>query len=271
MWCNCVVLKNFATSLNTIVQHPSTQPLISSDSVPAQIWDQIKTSTEPLGTAPTLLIALAVGVLVVLNPTWQILRNVITIAHEGAHAFVALLVGRKLQSIKLHSDTSGLTVSRGKPRGFGMILTAFAGYVGPALVGLLGAWVVSHGFTLGWVWAFVVVLVLMLFKVRNLFGAWVLALTGAILGCAAWFAPDSVRVYVAYALVWLFLLGAPKAVFELIRTVRTKRTGTSDAEMLGKLSWFPAGFWLFTFVLVTVGCLILGLWLLVPELFNLLA
>lgn len=245
--------------------------LFASDSIPAQIWEQIRTSTEPLELLPAILIAVAVGVLVWFGPTWRIVRNVITIAHEGAHAFVALIMGRKLQSIRLHSDTSGLTVSRGKPRGFGMILTAFAGYVGPAFVGLLGAWIVSHGFTLGWVWAFVVVLILMLFKVRNLFGAWVLVLTGAVLGCAAWFAPDSIRVYVAYALAWLFLIGAPKAVFELIKTVRTKRTGTSDAEVLGKLSWFPAGFWLFIFVCVTVGCFAGGLWLLVPDLFTFIA
>lgn len=244
--------------------------VLMTQSVPATIWDQIKTSTEPLDTWQVLAVAAVMLAIVAFFPTWKIVRNVVTIAHEGAHALVALLAGRKLQSITLHSDTSGLTVSRGKPRGFGMILTAFAGYVGPAVVGLIGAFVVSHGFTLGWVWIFVAVLILMLFKVRNLFGAWSLVATGAVLGLAAWFSPDAVRIYIAYALVWLFLLGAPKAVFELIVSRRRKRTGTSDADILGKLSWFPAGVWLFIFVVVTVGSAIVGLWLLAPAAFAFL-
>lgn len=247
-----------------------TQMLASQQSVPKTIWDQIKTSTDPLDTWQVLVIAAVMAVVVAFFPTWKIVRNVVTIAHEGAHALVAVLAGRKLQAITLHSDTSGLTVSRGKPRGFGMILTAFAGYVGPAVVGLVGAFVVSHGFTLGWVWVFVAVLILMLFKIRNLFGAWSLVATAAVLGCAAWFSPDAIRIYLAYALVWLFLLGAPKAVFELISTRRKKRTGTSDADILGKLSWFPAGFWLFVFVLVTCGAALTGLWLLAPALFEFL-
>ena len=40
--------------------------------------------------------------------------------------------GRRLAGIRLHSDTSGLTVSRGKPTGIGMILTAAAGYTAPS-------------------------------------------------------------------------------------------------------------------------------------------
>ena len=43
--------------------------------------------------------------------------------------------GRKLHGIRLHSDTSGLTLSAGRPTGPGMILTLLAGYVAPPLVG----------------------------------------------------------------------------------------------------------------------------------------
>lgn len=237
-------------------------------SIPAEIWDQIKTPTDALEVGPALIVVAAIAALVIWRPTWRVLRNVITIAHEGAHAFVALLVGRKLQAITLHSDTSGLTVSRGKPRGFGMILTAFAGYTGPAVVGLIGAFLVGRGYTLAWVWAFVVVLILMLFKIRNLFGAWTLVATGAVIGATAWFARDEFRVYLAYALALLFLLGAPKAVVELGHTRRRTRSGTTDADILGKLSWLPAGLWYLIFVLFTFGALIVGFWLLVPTLFT---
>ena len=46
-------------------------------------------------TALVAFIAVAVPVL------WRICRNVITIAHEGGHALVAVLCGRRLQSIRL--------------------------------------------------------------------------------------------------------------------------------------------------------------------------
>ena len=50
-----------------------------------------------------------------------------------------------LTGIRLHSDTSGLTVSRGKPHGLGMILTAAAGYTAPPLLGLGGAALLAAG------------------------------------------------------------------------------------------------------------------------------
>lgn len=59
---------------------------------------------------------------------WRLARRVLTMVHEGGHALAAVLVGRRLEGILLHSDTSGLTVSRGKRTGPGMVLTALAGY-----------------------------------------------------------------------------------------------------------------------------------------------
>ena len=48
---------------------------------------------------------------VVPRTAWRLSRNAITIAHEGGHGLMALLTGRRLDGIRLHSDTSGLTVS----------------------------------------------------------------------------------------------------------------------------------------------------------------
>lgn len=42
----------------------------------------------------------------------------------------------ELRGIRLHSDTSGVTVSRGKRTGPGMVLTTLAGYPAPAVLGL---------------------------------------------------------------------------------------------------------------------------------------
>ncbi|MDN6622463.1 MAG: M50 family metallopeptidase, partial [Bifidobacterium crudilactis] len=82
------------------------------------IWTASTTALEQPDSR-TMLIALAISlILILLRPLWRIARNVITIAHEGGHAVAALLTGRRLSGIQLHSDTSGLTVSYGKTRGF---------------------------------------------------------------------------------------------------------------------------------------------------------
>jgi hypothetical protein len=90
----------------------------------------------------TLVLAFAI---VAWPTTWRLSRHVITIAHEGGHALIALLSGRRLQGIRLHSDTSGLTVSAGRPTGWGMVLTLLAGYTAAPVVGLVGALLLTAG------------------------------------------------------------------------------------------------------------------------------
>ncbi len=80
----------------------------------AEVWDRA-TSTQPV---PDVGFVVATGVLalvLVLAPaTWPRVRLGITVVHEAGHALVGVLVGRRLKSIHLHSDTSGLTVTRGR-------------------------------------------------------------------------------------------------------------------------------------------------------------
>jgi len=89
--------------------------------VPFDLLDRLfSAQPEPPHLSLVVVGAALVALAVVATPaTWRWSRHVITIAHEGGHALVALLSGRRLQGIRLHSDTSGLTVSRGKPRGPG--------------------------------------------------------------------------------------------------------------------------------------------------------
>ena len=44
--------------------------------------------------------------------------------------------GARVVCIRLHSDTSGLTVSSGRPSGPGMVVMLLAGYLAPPVVGL---------------------------------------------------------------------------------------------------------------------------------------
>src|SRR5262245_2498838 len=112
--------------------------------------------------------ALAALLIVGLRMPWQVSRGLITIAHEGGHALMALVTRRKLEGIRLHSDTSGVTLTRGRPSGPGMVLTALAGYLAPSLLGLGAAWLTEQGHVTLLIWAVLLLLVCMLLLIRNL-------------------------------------------------------------------------------------------------------
>src|SRR5690606_4462558 len=101
-----------------------------------------------------------------------------TLLHEAGHAIVSVLVGRKLRGIRLHSDTSGLTLSRGKSTGPGMIATLLAGYPAPGMIGLAGAWLLGLGYAAGTLWALVALCAIMLVFIRNFYGLLVVVITG---------------------------------------------------------------------------------------------
>ncbi len=83
-----------------------------------------------MGTA----VALA-AVIVLVRPLWVALRPVITVVHELGHGVVGLLCGRRFTGVVIRSDMSGHTVTAGRPRGPGLVMTTLAGYPMPALVG----------------------------------------------------------------------------------------------------------------------------------------
>src|SRR3712207_6392023 len=117
------------------------------------------------------MLAALTGLVAVLLPgPWRFARLLVTITHEGGHAVVAMLAGRRLRGIRLHSDTSGLTVSQGRAHGPGMVAMLAAGYLGPALVGLGAALMLAAGRSLGLLWLLLAVLVLMLLQIRNAYG-----------------------------------------------------------------------------------------------------
>ncbi len=223
-------------------------------------WDRVSAVAPAPDLGLVLLTALLAFAATSAPGTWRHTRHLVTIAHEGAHGVAALASGRRLAGIRLHSDTSGLTVSVGRDRGFGMVLTSAAGYVGPALVGLLAAALLAHGHAVGVLWALLVLLALLLLQIRNFFGLWAVLLAGTGLVVVTRWTPVEVQLVIAYVVTWFLLLGAPRAVVELQRERRRRggRERTSDAAALARLTRLPAVLWVGFFLVVTVGCLLLG-------------
>lgn len=213
-------------------------------------------------TAPPPWLVIGAGlvavVLVGYRPLWRATRHIVTIAHEGGHAVMALLTGRRLNSIALHSDTSGLTVSTGKPYGLGMVLTALAGYPAPPLLGLAFAALLGTGRITVLLWVAIAALALMLLRVRNFYGVVSVFGTGALVFAVSWFGSDQTQGAFAYVATWLLLVAGSRPVVELQSTRRRVSDGTTDADQLAQLTRVPALVWVVFFAVVALGSLVLG-------------
>ncbi|WP_232236213.1 M50 family metallopeptidase [Nocardia sp. BMG51109] len=209
---------------------------------------------------PPLWVVVATGVaalvLVSYPPVWRVLRTIVTIAHEVGHAVVAVLTGRTLRGIRLHSDTSGVTVSRGKPYGLGMILTTMAGYPAPSAVGLGCAALLGVGRLTLMLWVVVAALAILLFVIRNLFGFLAVVVTGAVTLGVSWYGTVVWQGVFGYAVAWFLLIGGLRAVVELQR-VRVRGDG-SDADQLANLTRLPGLLWVVVFAAASLAALIAG-------------
>jgi len=219
-----------------------------------EIWRRV-TATQPAPSSTVVLATAALAAFIVAAPRlWPITRHAITLVHEGSHAGVAVLTGRRLAGIRLHSDTSGLTVSVGRPRGAGMVATAAAGYLGPGVLGLGAAWLTSQGHAVAVLWVLLLLLAGVLVQIRNWFGLWSVLVTGAALLAVTWWASPHWQSATAYAITWFLLLGATRPVIELLN----HHGGGSDADLLARLTRVPALVWVLVLGAATIATAVLG-------------
>jgi hypothetical protein len=228
----------------------------------SDVWHQV-VSVQAAVPYLLVLVTAAAAVAVVVEPRlWHVFRNVVTIAHEGGHALVAVVCGRRLRSIRLHSDTSGLTVTRGRPSGPGMVFTLIAGYLFPSVIGLgAAALLAAHRITLT-LWLSIVLLLLMLFMVRNLYGVLAIVLTGGAAFIVSWYASSPAQAVFAYFAVWLLLIGGVRPLFELAGQRRRREVHGSDVDQIAGLTHVAAVIWLGLFIAATGIALLLGISLL---------
>ena len=225
-----------------------------------ELWRRILTVDPPLARTTALL---AGGVaLVLVLAGWRWVRVLTTVCHEAGHAVIAVLTGRRLRGIRVHADTSGLTLTRGRATGPGMVATLVAGYPAASVLGLVVAALAGHGRPAAALWLIVVLLAAMLVWIRNLYGALIVPVLGALVAAVSWYAPAPVLPWVAYGVAWLLLLAGPRPVLEVARNADPR----TDASQLRALSRIPRLAWVGLWLLMTVGALVGGAMLLVPGL-----
>jgi hypothetical protein len=224
----------------------------------AHLWDQIA-ATEP--ALPTWLAAVTAGFAIIIvgsQRAWHLSRNVVTIAHEGGHAVVSIATGRRLDGIRLHSDTSGVTSSRGKASGIGLVLTTAAGYVTPSLLGLGAAWLLAARHATALLWLALILLIAMFVAIRNAFGFVSVLATAGIVYAVSRFASVAAQEAFAYVFAWFLLFGGVRPIFELQRRRRRGRAMASDADQLARLTGVPGGAWVAVFAVVALVALVAG-------------
>src|SRR5436309_1075379 len=210
-------------------------------SVLARLWDRVSGS-QPLPPARVIGLTglLALGV-VLSTQSWRLAGKVITIAHEGGHALVSVLSGRRLDGIRLHSDSSGVTYSRGRGNGPGLVLTAAAGYIMPSLLGAGAACLLAAGHLTAMLWLALVLLAATFLAIRNLFGAAAVLVTAGAVFAVSYYASAAVQAGFAYLAAWFLLFGGVRPAFELARGRRRRWPQGSDAAQLARLTGAPAG------------------------------
>ncbi len=204
------------------------------------------------GAAPesALLGAGAALALVAFGGVWRMApRYLVTVAHEGGHALVAALLGRRVAGITIDQDAGGVTRYQGGSR-LGEVLVAVAGYTAPSLLGLGGAALVASGRSGAALLVALVGLLLALVKVRNPFGWVVVAAAVALIGWLALRADALVQDAAASAVVFVLIFGGMRAAHELQGIRRVNRSGRSDADALRRLTWIPGLVWVAVFWVV---------------------
>jgi len=230
-----------------------------------ELWDRV-TATQPVPDASFVVGAGVLALVLVLAPaTWPRVRLGVTVVHEAGHAVVAVLVGRRLRSIRLHSDTSGVTVSRGRPRGPGMVVMLAAGYLAPAGLGLVAALLLAGGRSVALLWLLLVLTAGLILWVRNGYGLLVLLAGGAAVFLLTWYGDGTVQSVAAYLIAWLLLLAAPRPLVELL-TAGRRRGRTSDPDQLAALTRVPAVLWILLLLLANLAGLVVGVSTLAPDL-----
>ena len=228
----------------------------------AQLWHEAVTA-EPL--PPRLLVlgtAVAALILVGWRRAWPVTRTVVTMAHEGGHALVALAVGRRLDGVRVHRSTAGLTVSAGSASGPGIVATAAAGYLAPPLLGLGAAALLATGHLVAALLLSLVMVAALTLMVRNAYGILATLTVAAAVALVTWRGSSLLQAAFGYAMVWFLLIGGIRPVLELQRSRRRGRASRSDADQLALLTGVPGGVWVGLFALVALGSLVIsGLWL----------
>lgn len=217
--------------------------------------EELRTRVLPLAgeaalTAPRVTVAVGVALLAVaIGPVWGVVRFAVTLVHELGHAFVGLAVGRTFTGFVLRGDMSGHAVTKGRARGLGRVVTTWAGYPAPAVIGAVLVWCSGRGWAAPTIAAVLVLLVVSLIRVRSFLTLLVMLVVLAAGAALWWWRDDALQAQVLLGLGLVLVVGA----WRHLSAVAADRSASSDPGVLAQLTHVPRLLWNGTFALVCVA------------------
>lgn len=174
-----------------------------------------------------------------------------TMAHEGAHAAMGSVTGRRVTSVTLRGNGEGRT-SLSNPKGLGFLLAGIVGYLGPSACGLAAAKLIDVRHIVAVLWLSLLALVCLAVMVRrSSFGLAAVLASGISLFLVARYAPLGADIAVAYGIAWFLLVSG-------VRVVIQHGRHASDAIVLRQLTRVPGSIWAAFWLLGSAAALILG-------------
>ncbi|MBL8930651.1 MAG: M50 family metallopeptidase [Kineosporiaceae bacterium] len=210
----------------------------------------------------TVAITLAAASALVFVPgLWSLARVAVTLVHELGHALVGMAVGRRFTGFVVRNDMSGHAVTAGRPRGPGLVLTTWAGYPAPALVGAGLVWTAVRGWSAPVLTGALLIILLAVLRIRSAYTALVMAAALGGLGALWWWRADGVQQQVLIAAGLLLIVGAWRHVL----AVMSAGSGGDDPAVLARLTGVPRLVWSLSYLAVAAG----SAWLVVGQLTGL--
>jgi hypothetical protein len=192
-----------------------------------------------------------------------------TVAHEGGHAMMVVLLGGAIGEVRVNRGGGGWTLHHGVT-GLSRLVVTLAGYLGPSLFGLLAALLLTAAEPAAVLWASLVLLVLLLITVRGVFGWTVVLGAGALFYLGARYGSEWAQTMLAFTWTWFLLIGGVQDAVGLSRirgTIRSRggKDTDSDAAALRAMTFIPAALWVGVFLVGTIAALLIGASLLIGS------
>jgi hypothetical protein len=213
-----------------------------------QVWSRVVPEQGiTLSGTPVLIVLVAALVAVAADPLWRVLRLGVTLVHELGHAGIGMLCGRRFTGFVLRGDMSGHAVTVGPSRGFGRVLTTWAGYPAPGVVGAVVVWLAVRGWSAPVLTGILAVLVTAALRVRSGLTALVVAVALVAAGALWWAGPPQLQAQVVVAVGLVLIVGGWR---HLGAVMASPDPAVSDPGVLTRLTRVPRLVWNTTFVVV---------------------
>jgi hypothetical protein len=162
--------------------------------------------TEPIYAVSIVIVA----ILFAIKPTRKFLNHFVTVFHEVGHAVAALLTGGGVNSIKINSDGSGVTMSSQKiapghtlKRFIGLL----SGYSFPITSGFLIILFTVFSLPIAALVTFAAICLISLLFIRNIFGAFIVLILCGASAALYFYTPNIFIVFLTTTALYMIVAG----------------------------------------------------------------